>query len=197
MRVCKAIQREAKFNVPAKEGSNGSQRRIRQNSAASKVRSRAATYSRGPLRLLPPSACQKLFGQTTTGAPAGTVWLYIGTYTGNPGGGGDGEGIYLWELNLTTGKATARRRDALVCEQVGMTPSTASPSTIAIDPTGTRLYAGNEFGPPGAVSAYSINRRTGDLTLLNVQAAQGAPAYVGVDPKMAGIFLLRKFGELV
>jgi 6-phosphogluconolactonase (cycloisomerase 2 family) len=31
------------------------------------------------------------------------------------------------------------------------------------------------------VSAYSINRLTGDLTLLNGQPAVGAPAYVGVD----------------
>jgi 6-phosphogluconolactonase (cycloisomerase 2 family) len=62
-----------------------------------------------------------------------------------------------------------------------MTLSTKSPSTIALDPTRTHLYAGNEYGPPGAVSAYSINRVTGDLTLLNVQPAVGAPAHVSVD----------------
>ena len=59
--------------------------------------------------------------------------------------------------------------------------STTSPSTIALDPTRTHLYAGNEYGPPGAVSAYSINRATGDLTLLNVLPAVGAPAHVSVD----------------
>jgi len=48
------------------------------------------------------------FGQPATGAPRGTVWLYIGTYTGNPGGG-NGEGIYLCELNLSTGKLTVLR----------------------------------------------------------------------------------------
>ena len=121
------------------------------------------------------------FGQRTTGAPPGTVWLYISTYTGNPGGGGNGEGIYLCELNLSTGKLTVLRLVAPALPVMGMTPSTASPSTIALDPTRTHLYAGNEYGPPGAVSAYSINRLTGDLTLLNVQPAVGAPAHVSVD----------------
>jgi 6-phosphogluconolactonase (cycloisomerase 2 family) len=121
------------------------------------------------------------FGQQSTGAPFGTVWLYIGTYTGNPGGGGNGQGIYLCQLDLSTGKLTVLRLVAPVLPATVMNPSTASPSTIAIDPTGTHLYAGNEYGPPGAVSAYSINRLTGDLTYLNGQPALGAPAYVGVD----------------
>ncbi|HTM51151.1 MAG TPA: lactonase family protein, partial [Bryobacteraceae bacterium] len=92
-----------------------------------------------------------------------------------------GDGIYLCELNLSTGKLNVVRLVAPVVPAVGTTPSTASPSTIALDPTRTHLYAGNEYGPPGAVSAYSINRLTGDLTLLNVQPALGAPAHVSVD----------------
>jgi 6-phosphogluconolactonase len=120
------------------------------------------------------------FGQQPTGAPRGTVWLYIGTYTGAPGAGGNGKGIYLCELDLSTGELTVLRLVAPVVP-AGATPSTASPSTIALDPTGTHLYAGNEYGPPGAVSAYSIDRLTGDLTLLNVEPAVGAPAHVSVD----------------
>jgi 6-phosphogluconolactonase (cycloisomerase 2 family) len=120
----------------------------------------------------------KAFGQQPTGAPAGTVWLYISTYTGNPGGGGNGNGIYLCQLNLSTGKLTVLRLVA-AAPPVGTNPP--SPSTIALDPTRTHLYAGNEFGPPGEVTAYSINRATGDLTLLNSQPAAGAPAYVSVD----------------
>jgi 6-phosphogluconolactonase (cycloisomerase 2 family) len=65
--------------------------------------------------------------------------------------------------------------------ELGGIRTSASPSTLALDPTGTHLYAGNEYGPPGAVSAYSINRLTGDLTLLNSQPAVGAPAGVSVD----------------
>ena len=145
-----------------------------------------STFSRrnllkGAVALAAAASVPEAFGQQPTGAPRGTVWLYIGTYTGNPGGGGNGEGIYLCELNLSTGKLTVLRLVAPVVPAMGTTPSTASPSTIALDPTRTHLYAGNEYGPPGAVSAYSINRLTGDLTLLNVQPAVGAPAHVSVD----------------
>src|SRR5438270_10059645 len=118
------------------------------------------------------------FGQQPTGAPNGTVWLYIGTYTST---GNHGQGIYLCSLNLFTGELTVLRLVAPALPAAGITPSTANPSTIALDPTRTHLYAGNEYGPPGAVSAYSINRLTGDLTLLNVLPAVGAPAHVSVD----------------
>jgi 6-phosphogluconolactonase (cycloisomerase 2 family) len=122
------------------------------------------------------------FAQQRTGAPVGTVWLYIGTYTGAPGAfGSNGQGIYLCELDLSTGKLTVLRLVAPVLPAMGTTPSTASPSTIALDPTRTHLYAGNEYGPPGAVSAYLINRLTGDLKLLNAQPTKGAPAHVSVD----------------
>jgi 6-phosphogluconolactonase (cycloisomerase 2 family) len=120
----------------------------------------------------------KAFGQT--GAPRGTVWLYIGTYTGNPGpSGSNGKGIYLCQLDLSTGKLTVLKLVAEAMNVGGTSPN--SPSTLALDPTGTHLYAGNEFGPPGAVSAYSINRLTGDLTLRNFQPTAGAPAGVSVD----------------
>jgi 6-phosphogluconolactonase len=122
------------------------------------------------------------FGQPSTGAPAGTVWLYIGTYTGAPGPRGrSGMGIYLCALNLFTGELTVVRLVAPALPATGAIPSTASPSTIALDPGRTHLYAGNEYGPPGAISAYSIDRGTGDLTLLNGQPTLGAPAHVSVD----------------
>ena len=122
------------------------------------------------------------FGQESTGAPRGRAWLYIGTYTGSPGSGGNGEGIYLCELNLSTGKLTVLRLVAPALLASGTNASTASPSTLAIDPGGHFLYAGNEiFSPHGSVSAYRINRMTGGLTLLNALPAVGAPAHVGVD----------------
>jgi 6-phosphogluconolactonase len=140
------------------------------------------TFLTGAAALAAAATAPKAFGQPPTGAPAGKVWLYIGTYTGAPGPRGrSGLGIYLCALNLSTGELTVVRLVAPALPAMGAIPSTASPSTIALDPTGTHLYAGNEYGPPGAVSAYSINRLTGDLTLLNVQPAVGAPAHVSVD----------------
>src|SRR5262249_12649087 len=78
------------------------------------------------------------FAQQPTGAPRGTVWLYIGTYTGAPGGGRNGAGIYLCQLDLSTGQLTVLRLVAPVLP-AGLNPSTASPSTIALDPTRTHL----------------------------------------------------------
>ena len=136
-----------------------------------------------------PASVPAAFGQQSTGAPFGTVWLYLGTYTGAPGPRGrSGEGIYLCALDLSTGELTVLMLAAPALPAMGTTPSTASPSTIALDPTRTHLYAGNEYGPPGAVSAYSINRLTGDLTLLNVQPALGAPAHVSVDQQSKYLF---------
>ena len=150
-----------------------------------------STFSRrdlfkGAAALTAAASVPEAFGQQPTGAPFGTVWLYIGTYTGNPASTyGRGQGIYLCELNLFTGKLTILR---LVAAAPPMGTNPASPSTLALDPTRTHLYAGNEYGPPGAVSAYSINRQTGDLTLLNVQPAAGAPAHVSVDHKGKYLF---------
>jgi 6-phosphogluconolactonase (cycloisomerase 2 family) len=128
------------------------------------------------------SSAPQALGQPPTGAPGGTVWLYISTYTGSPGPRGrSGLGIYLCALNLSTGELTVVRLVAPALPAAGTLPSTASPSTIALDPSRTHLYAGNEYGPPGAVTAYSINRLTGDLTLLNGQATVGSPAHVSVD----------------
>jgi 6-phosphogluconolactonase len=140
------------------------------------------TFLKSAAALAAAASARDAFGQPSTGAPAGTVWLYIGTYTGAPGPRArSGMGIYLCALNLFTGELSVVRVVAPALAAIGTTPSTASPSTIALDPTRTHLYAGNEYGPPGAVSAYSINRLTGDLTLLNGQPALGAPAHVSVD----------------
>jgi len=137
---------------------------------------------KGAAALAGVASVSEAFAQPPTGAPAGRVWLYIGTYTG---GSNHGQGIYLCELNLLTGKLTVLK---LVAPVVATPISTASPSTIAIDPSGTHLYAGNEYGPTGAVSSYLINRFTGDLTLLNAQPARGQPAHVGVDNSSKYLF---------
>jgi len=140
------------------------------------------------------SAASVAFAQQTqpTGAPFGTVWVYIGTYTGS---GNNGMGIYLGALDLFTGRVDVVRVVAPALAASGNTPATSSPSTLAIDPSHTHLYAGNEFGPPGAVSAYAINRLTGGLTLLNVQPAIGSPAHVGVDQRGNYLFAAEYSGS--
>ena len=144
---------------------------------------------KGATALTAAASLPEAVGQQPTGAPHGKVWLYISTYTGSPGPRGrSGMGIYLCELNLSTGELTVPKLVAPALPAMGTTPSTASPSTIALDPTRTHLYAGNEYGPPGAVTAYSINRFSGELTLLNGQPTSGAPAHVSVDQQGKYLF---------
>src|SRR5690242_3090172 len=153
------------------------------------------TFSRrnllkGATALTAAASVPQTFAQPT-GAPSGTAWLYIGTYTE---GTGHGQGIYLCALNLSTGELTVVKVAAAALPASGINPSTASPSTIALDPSRTHLYAGNEYGPPGAVSAYSINRLTGDLTYLNGQPTLGSPAHVSVDQQGKYLFSAEYLG---
>src|SRR4029453_17958626 len=68
------------------------------------------TFLKSAAALAAAASAANAFGQPPTGAPAGTVWLYIGTYTGAPGPRGrSGLGIYLCALNLFTGELTVVR----------------------------------------------------------------------------------------
>lgn len=120
---------------------------------------------------------------------SGKTFAYVGTYTGAIGNGGNGEGIYLFELNPSTGALT----------KIKLAAETASPSWLAIDPAGKYLYAANEIqnyqGKNGSVSAYAIDRSSGDLKLLNVVSSQGAgPAHLSVDHAGKYVFVANYFG---
>ncbi len=84
--------------------------------------------------------------------------VYVGTYTK-----GDSRGIYRLRLNGTTGQLTAKALSA----------TSQNPSFLALHPTGKYLYAANELGPVGRVSAFSISPDSGALTFLNDASAQG------------------------
>lgn len=98
--------------------------------------------------------------------------VYFGTYTG-----AKSKGIYVSRLDLKTGKLTPAELAA----------ETKSPSFLAIHPSRRFLYAVgevNDFGgkPGGAVTGFSINPQTGQLTLLNQQTSGGAgPCHLVVD----------------
>ncbi len=101
---------------------------------------------------------------------------YIGTYTGAIGGGSNGEGIYLFDMNADTGALSARR----------LVAKTPSPSWIAIHPSRKYLFAVNEVadfrGNGGSVSAFAIDAANGDLKPLNTVSSEGAgPAYLSID----------------
>jgi len=97
-------------------------------------------------------------------------YLFIGTYTGS-----GSKGIYVYKFNTQTGKATwVSNTD---------TSSASNPSYLSISPNGKYIYAVHEDGNQknGNVAAYSFNRSTGDLKLINKLPSGGDhPCYVAI-----------------
>lgn len=98
--------------------------------------------------------------------------VYVGTYTS-----GKSEGIYLYSLNLASGEL----------KRVATAKGVKDPSYLALAPGGRYLYAVNELEEfagkkSGALSAFAVDGRSGELRLLNQQPTLGAhPCYVVVD----------------
>src|SRR5262245_17561780 len=110
---------------------------------------------------------------STSLSPKDTI-VYVGTYTG---GKTNSQGIYAFKMQSGS--------TALV--PLGLVAETASPSYIEIDPDRGLLFAVNETEefegkPTGFVSAFSIDRKTGKLTLINRQPSEGkAPCHLALD----------------
>jgi 6-phosphogluconolactonase len=106
-------------------------------------------------------------------SPTDTI-VYVGTYTG---GKTNSRGIYAFKMQ--GGSA------ALV--PLGLVAETTSPSYIEIDADRGLLFAVNETEeyegkPTGFASAFSIDRKTGKLTLINRQPTEGkAPCHLALD----------------
>lgn len=103
---------------------------------------------------------------TTTDAQ---VHLLIGTYTN-----GGSEGIYSYKFDSQNGNITPLG----VCK-------TDNPSFLAISPDKKFVYAVNENGSannPGSVASFAFNKKSGTLSLLNLEPTGGAhPCYVAID----------------
>jgi 6-phosphogluconolactonase len=118
-------------------------------------------------------------------AKPGKVRVYIGTYTS-----GASKGIYRLELDAKTGALTP----------VGEPAVTVSPSFLAFHPNGRFLYAVNETGdartdPPGGVSAFAIDAKTGALAFLNRQTSGGAaPCHLWLDPQGRHLLVANYYG---
>jgi 6-phosphogluconolactonase len=98
--------------------------------------------------------------------------VYVGTYAK----AGD-LSIFQYRLNGTTGQLT----------KVSGFKGGANPSFLTLAPNRQYLYAVNEVtefngSNTGAVSAFSVDAKTGRLTFLNQQATGGgAPCYISLD----------------
>lgn len=106
---------------------------------------------------------------------------------------GNGRGIHLFQVDRNTGVLTPSG----VCE-LG-----TSPSCLALNAAGTRLYSSNETdrvgdSKEGTVSAFAINRADGQLKLLNSVRSGGAgPTYVSLHPSGRFLFVANYFGGSV
>ena len=127
------------------------------------------------------------------GAAKGPLIAYVGTYTSPlknvrptqvdlpPG---NGRGIHLFHVDRATGALSSS----------GVFEMGSSPSCLVINSAGTRIYSGNETdrmgeSDPGSLSAFAIDRTSGQLTLLNTVSSGGAgPTHVSIHP--SGKFLL-------
>ena len=111
-------------------------------------------------------------GSGSTGAASPSkkelLRIYLGTYTG-----GLSRGIYKVELDASTG---------IVVEGPVLAAHSKNPSFLALHPNGRFLYAVNETGAAGAVSAFSVDRESGALSFLGQQRSEGAdPCHLAVD----------------
>jgi 6-phosphogluconolactonase len=105
-------------------------------------------------------------------------FVYVGSYTKNPPGGGSNNpvGLSVFQFDSDSGTLTP----------VQQVPS-ANPSFVTLHPSRQFLYVVNEISdyegqPSGSAEAYAIDPSSGKITLLNRQPVGGAtPAHLTVD----------------
>ncbi|HEY3967486.1 MAG TPA: lactonase family protein [Planctomycetaceae bacterium] len=106
---------------------------------------------------------------------------------------GNGRGIHIFRVSRSTGKMTP----------AGVQELGTSPSCLALNKSGARLYSANETDrvgedKEGTVSAFSVNRSDGKLELLNTVRSGGAgPTYVSVHPSGRFLLVANYFGGSV
>src|SRR5262245_39288116 len=142
------------------------------------------------------------FLQAEAGKAAGPLLAYVGTFSSPlrdtlptqvdlpPG---NGRGIHLFQVNRATGELTP----------AGIQEMGTSPSHLALNAAGTRLYSANETDrvgkeKEGTVSAFAVDREDGTLKPLNTVRSGGAgPTYVSVHPSGKFVLAANYFGGSV
>ena len=133
---------------------------------------------------------------------AGPLLAYVGTFSSPlrdvlptqvdlpPG---NGRGIHIFKVDRATGALTP----------AGVHEMGTSPSCLAANAAGTRLYSANETDrvgkdKEGTVSAFAIDRADGTLKPLNTVRSGGAgPTYVSVHPSGRFVLVANYFGGSV
>jgi 6-phosphogluconolactonase len=119
----------------------------------------------------------------------GPELVFVGTYTNKT----TSKGIYAFRFDEHNGKISA----------LTVAAESADPSFVVVSADGKFLYAVNEVGDfggasSGAISAYSMERTSGKLTLLNQVASGGAdPCFVSIDKTGKFLFVANYSGGSV
>ena len=106
---------------------------------------------------------------------------------------GNGVGIHIFEVD----------RDSGALRENGVFPLGTSPSALAVNAAGDRLYSTNETdrfagGDEGSVSAFAIDGETGALRLLNTVGSGGdGPTYISLTPDGRYALVANYFGGSV
>ena len=106
---------------------------------------------------------------------------------------GNGRGIHLFRVDRATGALAP----------AGVHEMGTSPSCLVFNAAGTRLYSANETdrvgeSKEGTVSAFAVDRATGQLTPLNSVRSGGAgPTYVSIHPSGRFLLVANYFGGSV
>ena len=106
---------------------------------------------------------------------------------------GNGRGIHLFRVDRTTGALAP----------AGVHETGTSPSHLAVNAAGTRLYSANETDrrgdqKEGTVTSFAIDPKDGSLRELNTVRSGGAgPTYVSLHPAGKFLFAANYFGGSV
>ncbi|SDR61298.1 6-phosphogluconolactonase, cycloisomerase 2 family [Rhizobiales bacterium GAS113] len=120
--------------------------------------------------------------QQVSQAGGGDLFAYVGSYTS--ASKGHGEGIALLRVEPRSGALTPVK-----------TFPGASPTWFAFDPQRRFLYVANEIddfngGKAGSVTAFRVDRATGELTQINAVSSEGqGPAHCSVHPSGRFVFV--------
>jgi len=115
-----------------------------------------------------------IYGQKKKGPPT-TFDLLIGTYTK-----GNSKGIYVYRFYAEKGRL----------EYLNEIDGVSNPSYLTVSDNNKFVYAVNENGKQGEVSAFKFNARLGKLEFINKQSSLGAdPCYISVDKDQRNAFV--------
>ncbi len=106
---------------------------------------------------------------------------------------GNGRGIHIFEVNRETGELIPKGHFELG----------TSPSRLAINASGTRMYSANETDKvgdtkEGTVSSFAIDPENGQLKRLNTVPSGGdGPTYVSIHPSKKFLLVANYFGGTI